>query len=148
MASSFMHFACFPYDLATGKHNFAVDQYNVALTNVLPDVLTDNVLADINDPRACLGYPASGKSVLITIGKDGPTKPLETYVKGDPVVFKAQGGLIGPFQWAVLFNYSGSNRGIVAAWQYLHPVTLYDTETLTVTFTNLQEIFRIVPENP
>lgn len=143
MASEFIHYACFPYDLATGKHNFAADAYKVALTNRMPDVLADQVLGSIVEIPAGNGYVAGGKAVLIVVGKD----ELETFVEGDPVVFKAAGGLIGPFQWAVLYNSTNSHQGIVAAWQYLHAVTLYDTEQITVTFTNLEEIFRIVPED-
>jgi hypothetical protein len=50
------------------------------------------------------------------------------------VVFTANGGTIGPFQFAVVYNDTAANDNLVSWWDYGSPLTLNDTEAFTVDF--------------
>jgi hypothetical protein len=108
------------------------DPLRFALTNRQPDLAADEVLADIAELEPGAGYPRGGllaglideeqRDGFYTLALQGPT-------------FQAQGGVIGPFQYVVLYN--GTIRvavhPLIARWTYGVPITLRAGEELAVT---------------
>jgi hypothetical protein len=131
--ATFNKFQDFSEQLTKGTQNFGTDTYKVALSNTLP-VNTNTVLADITQISAGSGYTSGGTATTITVSETSGT----TTVSGTQVVFTASGGSIGPFRYVVLYNdtTSSPNKPLVGWWDYGSSITLADTETFTVKFSN------------
>ena len=132
--ATFNKFQDFSEQLTKGTQNFGTDTYKVALSNTLP-VNTNTVLADITQISATNGYTSGGTATTITVSESSGT----TTVSGTQVVFTASGGSMGPFRYVVLYNdtTSSPNKPLVGWWDYgVGGVTLADTETFTVKFSN------------
>jgi hypothetical protein len=138
--AAYQKFLNFPSDFLMGLHNFDVDDYNIMLTNTLPNAALDTVYDDIFEIPAVHGYPAGGLTIEnLTLNLIGE----ETIVKGNSVIFIATGGTIGPFQHAVMFQAAG-RQGLVAYWSYITSISLLEDETLTVNFSDTNGIFKII----
>lgn len=131
--ATFNKFQDFSQQLTEGKQNFGTDTYKVALSNVAP-VATNTIFSNITEISAGNGYTAGGTATTITVSETTGT----TTVSGTQVVFTASGGSIGPFRYVVLYNdtTSSPNKPLVGWWDYGSSITLADTETFTVKFSN------------
>jgi hypothetical protein len=131
--ATFNKFQDFSEQLTKGAQNFGTDTYKVALSNTLP-VNTNTVLADITQISAGNGYTSGGTATTITVSETSGT----TTVNGTQVVFTASGGSIGPFRYVVLYNdtTSSPSKPLVGWWDYGSSITLADTETFTIKFSN------------
>lgn len=133
-------FHCFLEDLACGVHVLRSDVLKIALVNVRPDVAADAILDDIGEVEPGHGYEAGGKQALVQhFGQEDGVLTLTLA----PVVFEAVGddpesdkALIGPFQWAVLYNSSVTMNGrgvkghpLICAWEYRKEIDLAHGET-------------------
>lgn len=140
MTSAFKKYATFAQDFLQGEHNFDGDQFRIALTNRAPDQLLDKSYSQIAEIVAQGGYPAGGLATPASTALVG----METVVHADPVVFVGTGAGFGPFQYAVLYNYSKPNKGLVCFWPYPASIMLFDTETLTVAIPPTTGAFKVV----
>lgn len=133
--ATFNKFQDFSEQLVNGAQNFTTDTYKIALSNSAP-VATNTALANITQISAGNGYTSGGTATTITVSETSGT----TTVNGTQVVFTASGGSIGPFRYVVLYNDTTStpvNKPLVGWWDYGSPgVTLADTETFTIKFSN------------
>lgn len=127
----FNKFNDFSEQLARGVQNFGTDTYKVALSNTAPTA-SNAVLADITQIAAGSGYTSGGTATTVTVSETTGT----TTVSGTQVVFTAAGGSIGPFQYVVLYDDTAASKNLVGWWDYGSAVTLADTETFTVKFSN------------
>lgn len=126
----------FTKDLIDGKHNFASNTFKIFLTNTQPSP-TMTAKADMTEITAGFGYSAGGPTVTISTSTSGGVAK----VTGSNVTVTAAGGSIGPFQFAVLYNDTASGDPPIAWWDYGAPITLADTEALTVVFDATNGIF-------
>lgn len=131
--ATFNKFQDFSQQLTEGTQNFGTDVYKIALSNTAP-VATNTVLANITQITAANGYTSGGTATTISVSETSGT----TTVSGTQVVFTASGGSIGPFQYVVLYNdtTTSPSKPLVGWWDYGSSVTLADTETFTVKFSN------------
>lgn len=132
--ATFNKFSDFSEQLVNGAQNFTSDTYKVALSNSAP-VATNTALANITQISAGNGYTSGGTATTISVSETTGT----TTVSGTQVVFTASGGSIGPFRYVVLYNDTTTtpvNKPLVGWWDYGSAVTLADTETFTVRFSN------------
>lgn len=131
--ATFNKFQDFSEQLTKGTQNFGTDVYKVALSNSAP-VATNTIFSNITEISAGNGYTAGGTATTITVSETTGT----TTVSGTQVVFTASGGSIGPFRYVVLYNdtTTSPNKPLVGWWDYGSSITLADTETFTVKFSN------------
>lgn len=131
--ATFNKFQDFSQQLTEGTQNFGTDVYKIALSNSAP-VATNTVLANITQITATNGYVSGGNTTTVTVSETTGT----TTVSGTQVVFTASGGSIGPFRYVVLYNdtTTSPSKPLVGWWDYGSAVTLADTETFTVKFSN------------
>ena len=132
--ATFNKFQDFSEQLTRGAQNFGTDVYKVALSNTLP-LATNTAFANIVEISSGNGYTAGGTATTISLAEVTGT----TTVSGTQVVFTASGGSIGPFRYVVLYNDTTStpvNKPLVGWWDYGSSITLTDTETFTVKFSN------------
>jgi hypothetical protein len=132
--ATFNEFNDFSEQLARGTQNFASDTYKVALSNTAPSA-SNAAFGDITEISAGNGYTAGGTATTTSISETSGT----TTVSGTQVVFTASTGTIGPFRYVVLYNDTTStpvNKPLVGWWDYTSSITLADTETFTVKFSN------------
>ena len=134
--ATYVKFQDFSEQLIRGVHDWDAHTFKVALTNTLP-VNTQTSLDTVTNnpaPTAANGYPAGGTATTITIAEVTGT----TTVSGTQVVFTATAGGIGPFRYAILYNDTATSPAdaLIAWWDYASSITLADTETFTVKFSN------------
>jgi len=137
--ASHKRFTCFSADLACGVHNLRDHVLKIALCAVEPDPAADEVLDDISEVEPGHGYEAGGGITLQKLVSENGVLSLIL----SPVVFKnastsddETADLIGPWQWAVLYNASAAHnhRGrkghpLIAAWAYRREIDLGPQET-------------------
>lgn len=134
--ATFNKFQDFSEQLARGVHDFDAHTFRVALTNVAPTATQTSLDTVTNHPApaAANGYSAGGTATTISISETTGT----TTVSGTQVVFTATAGGIGPFRYAILYNDSATSPAdaLIGWWDYASSITLNDTETFTVKFSN------------
>ncbi len=139
--AAFMKFQPFVEALAHKGHDLSNDGLKVMLTNTDPGA-TSSVLSDVTEIAAGNGYTGGGNaSVVVSSAQTDGTYRL---VLQDPATWTAAGGTIGPFQWAVLYNDTATNKDLVGYWNYGTPVTLADGESFSVDFDAATGVLTLV----
>jgi len=135
--AAFNKFETFVGDLGLGVHDLNTDTLKVMLTNSAP-VATNTVKANITEIAAGNGYVAGGADITNTYSETTGTGT----VGATDVVWTAAGGTIGPFRYVVLYNDTPSSPTdpLVSWYDYGSAITLADTETFTVDFTDVLDI--------
>jgi hypothetical protein len=131
--AAFNKFNDFVEQVLTGKHDFtaAGHVFEVYASNATPSASLDAVKADLAEISVANGYPGG------TDVQNGMTETTGTAtVTAVDVVWTASGGSFGPLQYVVLFNETQTSPvdPLVGWWDYGSPLTVLDTETLTVDF--------------
>lgn len=134
----FNKFNSFVEALAEKVHNLGSDTLKIMLTNSAP-VGTNTVKANLTEISAGNGYSAGGATVTVTAS----AQTSGTYkLTGNDVVFTASGA-VGPFQYAVLYNDTATNKELIGWWDYGSAVTLANGETFTVDLDQTNGILTI-----
>lgn len=133
MSSSYNKFYDYAEQVLLGKYIWGTDVFKVMLSNAAP-VATNTVVANITEISAGFGYSAGGATTVTTEGEVTGT----VTVQGVQVTFTASGGAIGPFRYAVLYNFTQTSplKPLVSWWDYGSSITLNDTDSLTIKFSN------------
>lgn len=131
--AAFNRFNVFSENVAEQVHKLDTDLLKVYLSNTAPDAALDAVKADLAEITAGNGYPAGGVDVQNNVSRVG----LVVSVTAVDVVITASGGSVGPFQYAVLYNDTPTTPAdpLIGWWDNGSPITLLDSESLTVNFT-------------
>jgi hypothetical protein len=131
--ASFNKFNNWVHYLAGGVAGQAVscasDTFNIMLTNTAP-LATNTKYADISATEVANGngYTTGGTAVGSTsISNSSGT---EIFI-GNAVTFTATGS-IGPFQYAVLYDATPTDKPLAGWWNYASSITLAASETFTV----------------
>lgn len=137
--ATYTKFYCFAQDLALGKHNFATNQFKVALTNTVPALtaLGYSALSEISG--GSYGYTAGGIVVPIT---ENQAVGVEK-IFGTAISALAFGGDIGPLQCAVLYNNTHADKPLIGFWDYGSLITLTSGQSLAISFNGTTGIFQI-----
>ena len=134
--ATFNKFNDFTEQLIRGVHDWDAHTFKIALTNTAPNAADVSLLTGSSHPppAAANGYTAGGTATTITISETTGT----TTVSGTQVVFTATAGGIGPFRYAILYNDTATSPAdaLIGWWDYASSITLADTETYTVKFSN------------
>lgn len=131
MSSAYNKFNSFVQNLGDGLLDLNSDQLNICLTNTAP-VATNTVYSNISDLSTANGYTAGGTAVGSTAYSQ--SSGLAT-LTGSNVVFTASGGSIGPFRYAVLYDYTASGKNLIAWWDYGSSISISANETFTVNLS-------------
>jgi len=135
---AFNKFNSFVAAVANKVHNLGADSLRVMLTNVAP-IATNTVRANLTEIAAGNGYTSGGFAVTIT----GSTQTAGVYkLVGNDIVFTATGA-VGPFQYAVLYNDTATNKELIGWWIAGSPVTLANTDPYTLDFDQAGGILTI-----
>lgn len=127
--AAFNKFDSFVEAIAEKVHNLGADTLKVALSNVAP-VAGNTVLANITQVANGGGYATDGNTAALTSSVQ--TAGVYKLILVD-VVFTATTGF-GPFRYAVLYNFSATNKELIGWYDYGSAVTLLAAETFTVDF--------------
>lgn len=136
--ATFNKFHSFVEALAEKTHNLGSDTLKVYLTNATP--LTTHTVRKTNggaqngpeEIAAGNGYTAGGNTAAVTTSAQ--TSGTYKLVLGDPAIFTASGGSIGPFRWVCLYNDTATNDELIGYWDYGSAVTLAAGESFAVDF--------------
>lgn len=128
--ASFNKFQDFVESLGLKEHNLNTDTLKVYLTNATPDAAADADKVDLAEITVQNGYPAGGSDIQNIWSESGGVGTLS----GTDVVFFASGGSFGPFRYAVIYNDTHANDGLVCSWDYGSSISCANGETFTVDF--------------
>jgi len=140
--AAYNKFDDFSEQLVRGTHDFDANTFKVYLSNATPSAPADAVKADLAEISGGGGYTAGGETTTITVSESGGI----TIVNGTEVSWTASpASTIGPFRYAVLYNFSSASGNLIAWWDYGSSITLNAGESFTVKFSNTSpgEIFRL-----
>lgn len=129
--AAFTKFESFVLAVGTGLLNLNTNVLKVCLTNTEPDVTSDTKLADITVIAGVdNGYAAQ------SVGSTSYTQTggVAVLVGADVTFTQAGANPIGPFQWAVLYSHTATDKDLIGMWDHGTPVTLIDGETFTLDF--------------
>jgi hypothetical protein len=141
--ASFNKFNCFVLDVANALHDMKTGTahvYRIYLTNTAP-VATNTVYNTPADLATANGYTAAGVSVGTVTGAQ--TSGTFKFSGGSDPAWTAAGGSIGPFQYAVLYNFTSPTKPLIGWWDYTAPVTLTNGNTFTVDIDQANGILTI-----
>ena len=128
--AAFNKFQDFVESLGLEEHNLNTDVLKVYLTNNAPNAAADADMADLAEIAAGNGYVAGGEDATGVWTEAAGIANLA----GTDIVWTAAGGAIGPFRYAVLYNDTHPNDGLIGWWDYGSSITLNAGETFTVDF--------------
>lgn len=113
-------------------HDLGLDTLKVALTNTAPtSASTVWAIGTFPAPTAANGYTAGGNTISITSSAQTTGTYKQVLVDS---VYTATAGGIGPFRYAILYNFSKASR-IVGWYDYGSALTLAAAgDTFTVDF--------------
>ena len=130
--ATYNKFQAFVEALAEKTHNLGTDSLKVYLSNATPDAATDAVFADLAEIAAGNGYTAGGNVATQTSSEQ--TGGIYKLVLADPATFTASGGSIGPFRYAVLYNFTTVSGNLIGWWDFGTSITLSAGDTFAVDF--------------
>jgi len=141
--ASFNKFHCFVLDLANALHDMKTGTahvYKAYLSNIAP-VVTNTVYNAPADLSTANGYTAGGVSVGTVDGSQA--SGTFKFIGGVDPAWTAAGGSIGPFQYAVLYNFTSPTKPLIGWWDYGTPITLTNGNTFTVDIDQVNGILTI-----
>lgn len=125
-------FNCFVLDEANALHDMKTGTahvYKCYLTNTLP-VATNTVYNTPADLSTLNGYTAGGTTIGTITGAQ--VSGTFSFSGGTNPAWTASGGSIGPFQYAVFYNFTSATKPLMGWYDYGGAVTLTSGNTFTV----------------
>lgn len=139
MASPIKHHQ-YVEDRAHGVHDHANDTHKVMLSNTAPEA-SDATRSELTEISAGNGYTSGGEEVAVVSSEqsDGTYK----LVVAD-ATFTADGGTIGPFRYATLYNDTPTSPAdpLMLTWDYGSEITLQDGESFVVDFSDVNGVLQ------
>ena len=138
-SKAFAFFDCFYANLGLKTEDLNTDTLKVYLSNEAPDANDYSYRANggtDTGPEEIVAehdYTAGGTDVVNAYSGSGGTGTLTATANTTGYVeWTANGGTIGPFRYAIL--YDTENGNLIGYWDYGSAVTLQDTESFKVDF--------------
>lgn len=129
--ASYNKFYDFTYQQLIGTHNWSTNTFKIMLVNFPAPIPSNSIKADLTEISGG-GYPAGGKAVTVSL----TSATGVATVRGVTIIFDPTfpGGVIGPFQYAVLYNDSAPNKNLVAWWNYGSVISVTSPQPFNVVF--------------
>ena len=134
--ATFNKFNSFVENLAEKAFNLGSDTLKVALTNVLP-VASNSVLANITE----IDY-TNCSSRALTISSSAQTAGVYKLTIAD-LILSATGGPLPTFRYIVIYDDTATNDELICWFDYGTPLTLQETDTLTLDFDATNGLLQI-----
>ena len=133
------------YDFADAicqeKHNLGTDTFYIQLLNT-PISASCAIESDLPpDIGTGNGYISGGFSAGSAI-YSGQTKGIYTLKIANQTV-TASGGVLGPFEYVVLFNQTAPNDNLIGWMDYGFPITLNNGESFYIEFDQTMGILTL-----
>jgi hypothetical protein len=141
--ASFNKFNCFALDVASALHDMKTGTsqvFRIYLTNIAP-VAANTVYNTPADLPTANNYTAGGISVGVITGSQ--TSGTFKFSGASDPAWTASGGSIGPFQYAVLYNFTSPTKPLIGWWDYGTAITLTNGNTFTVDLDQANGILTI-----
>lgn len=132
--AAFILFHEFLRYLGDKEINLGADTLKAVLTNTAPVQATDDALADITQIANGLGYTTGGVTLTgVTWAETGAGTGVWRLTCAD-FGWLAAGGALGPFQYVVLYDDTGTTPTdpLIGYLDYGQPLTLADGAPFTV----------------
>jgi|ERR1035437_78875 hypothetical protein len=130
--STFYKFDKFVLNKGKKVFNLATDQLKIALTNTAPTKATDNQYSDIVSPVATTNMVGTTAALDITTTSFTQTSGTSKLILVDLTVVAS--GAVGPFQYAVLYDDTATNKELIGYYDYASSITLAAADTFKVDF--------------
>jgi hypothetical protein len=124
--------------LKTESLGAAADVIKIMLTDTAP-VATNTVKANITQISGTNGYTTDGNVCTVTSWTQ--TSGTLKWIVGSPTLWTAAGGTIGPFRYAVIYDFTTGN--LIGWYDYTAEITLQIGDTFTVTLDAVNGVLQI-----
>ena len=138
--ATFNKFNQFTEDLAKGVHNLSTGTLTVALCAAAnAPVATNSVLANLTQ----IAYTNLSSRVITTTSCAQTSGTLKLVLTD--LVLTASGGAVAPFRYVVIYNDTPTSPAdpLIGWYDYGSDLTLLDTETLTIDFSDASGVLTI-----
>lgn len=127
--ATFTKFQDFIEAVGKGEHDLNGDTFKVYLTNATPSVSDDADKTDLAEISNENGYiaPVDIQNEYTESGGTGTMTAVD-------VTITADGGTVGPFRYAVIYNDTHSTDGLMGYADYGSAITLQDGESFKIDF--------------
>ncbi len=120
------------------KHGLDVDTLKILLTNTAP-VYANTQKSDIVEISGGTGYTTGGLAMTVT--ESAQSGGLYKLIIEDLLIVAT--GVLGPFQYAVLFNETSAGDLLIGWMDYGEPVTLQNTNSFRINISEVDGILQI-----
>lgn len=130
-------------DVANAKHDMktgTAQVYKVYLTNTAP-VVANTVYGTPADLSTANGYTAGGTTIGTITGSQA--LGVFKFIGGTDPSWTASGGSIGPFRYAVLYNFTSGTTPLIGWWDYGTNLTLTNGNSFTVDIDQTNGVLTI-----
>ncbi len=134
-------FNSFVSDLASKVHNFGSDAIYAMLSNASP-VATNTQRSQITEISAGNGYTAGGaQATLVSSSQVGGVYSL---ILND-AIFMASGGNIGPYRYAVFYNFtnSGASYPLICWFDYGSNITITNGNSQSTLLNSVTGVLQL-----
>ncbi len=134
--ATYNKFNSFVEAVAEKVHNLGSDQFKIALTDAAP-AATNTALANITE----IAYTnLSARNITTT----SSAQTSGTYKLTLTDLVLTASGAVGPFRYIVIYNDTAVNDELIAWFDYGSEITMADTDTLTINFSEANGVLTIV----
>ena len=119
-------------------HNLGSDTLKVLLTNTLP-LVTNTQKSDIVEIAGGTGYTTGG--LPLTITGSAQSGGIYTLITDDLIISAT--GVLGPFQYLVLYNDASVGDLLIGWWDYGAPITMQNTNSFRLNTSDVDGIMKI-----
>lgn len=129
--------------VAEKKHNLASDTLTVALSNTAPASETSNPTADGNGVLANVTQISYTNLSARAITTTSSSQTSGTYSLVLEDLTLTASGSVGPFRYVYIYNDTATNDELIGVYDYGSSITMANTETFKIDFTDSQTLLTI-----
>jgi hypothetical protein len=123
-------------NIGLAKINFSTDTFKVMLSDTAPNLLTNEVKADITEIAAGNGYTAAGATLSGVSWAEtvAGTSSIWEFTTSSPVGWTASGGSIAQFRYIVLYDDTQASpaKPVIGLLDYGSEINLTTGNTFTI----------------
>lgn len=135
--ATYNRFNSFPGNVLKGKHNFTSEATAAVTVALVATANTPTATMDELGDLTQVSYTYCSTRVVATVSIDEATAGTAKLILSDLTLTGQAGGVVGPFQYVVVYDDTPSGDPLIGWFDYGAPITLNVGETLLIDFADV-----------